>query len=924
MTDFSDETDSEQAATECNSPIIPIFPLRFALTADSLLAMAKSWTPSPTPQSIDDMPRHELVRIRRGFIYVYANDILQAFRFETREDDENGTVYNRDAKPSSAPVYSFTKYRSTRTDDDTSVGWEATTERYPYAFVPKDTPKAWVAYSEAHWPYRMQYQVEQDAGFRGKVMTEIDLTSRSGPFCAPITELAQRVPTFRKGSTEYPAPDLERANALRVTSVVLESTDTILASTCTREFGVMVALHDPIGELQDIQGLQTVCTKTAAQFATTNQYPLIIGNIARALQQGGEVSTSHWSYVFDGALNPEFDAAYQRLMDDMDVLTMMKQRAAEQWAIKMGEEGRGTLMDLMANCFTLAEKFSLRAHMVNHSEIIAYMTSLYARANSVSAGSPELQERTNMLFAPELTDAVTMGPLAKPSSFFTLLMEYVLAIMGVGGTSQTMLDGVRNAGTAAKGGIDGFAALHSSFKPALSAFFTVYGTEIVSASTGIGVNATSRLTAVMFTRTTSFRTRDELSGVFRRMLAAEGYPGQRLPAAVDAIGDSVSGSQRLGGDAADSGRIGVVEFHAQIDMRLDSEYLAHARKGNNFDFASNGFGFVLAGLSLQSTIATMNDPRHNLSVAGTIGESTTANVIAAFADAYSSSYGLSRAVLQRSSSGATRAVARELFGNRALLQASTVTNATSRLEAAIASKSMQASARAAGMVGVAISGFKAYEGVTRGDGNMAIGNGLMCIGGAALLFVTGPLALVAAALLILGLGISLLSDSRRQRWVREGFWGSSTQYWGARRLKTIPQLESARALGDTGNPGHAQMKTFYEEELARYLDSTAELTIVDGAPRDGKIEIHCQTLQQVSDLARLQVTVSYDLPGVMSGDGSVAGLQISLKGPGVASVTIPAGNYDSSDGNFEIEATLSRIPNGSFEESKTLMGSQIW
>lgn len=217
-----------------------------------------------------------------------------------------------------------------------------------------------------------------------------------------------------------------------------------------------------------------------------------------------------------------------------------------------------------------------------------------------------------------------------------------------------------------------------------------------------------------------------------------------------------------------------------------------------------------------------------------------------------------------------------------------------------------------------------FRSIRRGDGNMAFGNGLMCIGGAALLFVTGPIALVAAAVLILGLGISLFSDSRRQRWVRDGFWGTSTNYWNEVRAKLTARLERSRALGDPSNAKHQEMKAFYEDELARYLDSTAEMKIVDGTSGDGRIEIHCQTLQSASDLARLRVSVSYDLPGLMTGDGHVAGVRISLKAPGVASVTIPAGNYDTSDGNFEIEAHLSRIPDGRFVESKTLAGSQIW
>ena len=170
--DFSETQDVDDPVVPCDPDIIPIFPLRFAIKGETLLALLKTSTTPPTPQNKDTLTHHELLRIRRGYVYVFDGDILQVFRFETDARDENGSIYRADTDIFNAPAYTFTKYAW---EDGPRERWKPTGEHYPYCFVPKQTPKAWVAYSEERWPYLFFYEVETSTAFRNQVMTEIDM-----------------------------------------------------------------------------------------------------------------------------------------------------------------------------------------------------------------------------------------------------------------------------------------------------------------------------------------------------------------------------------------------------------------------------------------------------------------------------------------------------------------------------------------------------------------------------------------------------------------------------------------------------------------------------------------------------------------------------------------------------------------------------
>ena len=120
----------------------------------------------------------------------------------------------------------------------------------------------------------------------------------------------------------------------------------------------------------------------------------------------------------------------------------------------------------------------------------------------------------------------------------------------------------------------------------------------------------------------------------------------------------------------------------------------------------------------------------------------------------------------------------------------------------------------------------------RGDSFMAAGNALMVVGAIALLAVTGPLALVAAVAIAVDLVIRLFSFDDAQRWVKDGFWGTSGTYWNDDRDDSITaQIREAKILSNPTGSDYDRIKNFFENELAQYVAINADLKVeVDRIP----------------------------------------------------------------------------------------------
>ena len=219
MTKFSETMEAGGTVAPCDESIIPIFPMRYALSVGILkqLPVTEATKLTIFSTSIESHPGMELLRIRQGYVFIYAENhrglgsetrqIWQAFRYQTDGEDDNSSIPRADTQLQSrySGGYNFLKYHWT---DGTAGGnWEIlpNERRYPYAFVSNQATTIWVAYSEYRWPAKFFERAANDMAFRNKMMARVEVQSQSGTHAAPLSRLAELAPVFRgPGATKPP------------------------------------------------------------------------------------------------------------------------------------------------------------------------------------------------------------------------------------------------------------------------------------------------------------------------------------------------------------------------------------------------------------------------------------------------------------------------------------------------------------------------------------------------------------------------------------------------------------------------------------------------------------------------------------------------------------------------------------------------
>lgn len=456
---------------------------------------------------------------------------------------------------------------------------------------------------------------------------------------------------------------------------------------------------------------------------------------------------------------------------------------------------------------------------------------------------------------------------------------------------------------------------------------TVYGTQIVQAGVAGNNSATNRLIGVMFDqRPIRLRNVDELQSAFSDMMDSVGLDGADINFQAQQLGNNITANMLL--NEAAEGRVGVIEFHAQVDLTVDDSYLRHARSANNFDLGINGFGLVAAGLSLYQSINNLGKPVRADSSVGRFALDPRTQLIVAFAAAYEASFEVGKAIAGRSNNAATATVLRNVFGNNAALANSAAANGASAASAsrAIALKSLSYSAKAAGMVGVVVSGFMAVEGFEREDKSMMVGNGLMAVGGLVLLLgAAGPLAIVAVAAIVIGAVIAYFSYDDAQQWVQRGFWGTFSEYWEEERPKLIEvQIDDAKALANTEHTDYNRIKRFFEQELEQYLDINATLAINEDSLDDGDgiVEILSSALQSSADIHRISVVAYVDW--TFPYPNLDVRTNITYVTTGKARLVLTKPSRLNQNGPVEIEVALSRNEYAPLEQSTTIQSNRLW
>lgn len=279
---------------KCELPLIPIYPLRYALSSfyldEAKVSLNKE---SPTPPKINKITApssmrrdsvHQLHQLRQGFIYIYSPTQHQyiatdkknkwlVFRYFTHKDDVNSAnQLPAGGKEAEGVSYRFVLYQ-----------WEENASEYPWkiadipptdvVFVDKTQQWVYMAYSEYPWSAEILAQLEKDEKLRNAIMSKIDVTNQN------TTENSASFDEITSFAIEF---DHKAQNLLEISRNWFTRIQQAykLPKLCgEQEKGLIVGLKDAVGELRELQHILYQLTDASESYYKKYTYPLTIGNI---------------------------------------------------------------------------------------------------------------------------------------------------------------------------------------------------------------------------------------------------------------------------------------------------------------------------------------------------------------------------------------------------------------------------------------------------------------------------------------------------------------------------------------------------------------------------------------------------------------------------------------------------------------------
>ncbi|WP_370216588.1 toxin VasX [Neptunomonas phycophila] len=300
---------------------IPVLPLRYALSDKTLATLKdKGAAVRTTPSMISDADGFEIVRIRRGFIYVFypsetkKSKQWEVYRYETAQGDTNSTEGRSDTneKPI-APTHSFVKYDLKTIKD---INWQVNRDIGPTSTVPvrADQPTFSIAYSEFRWPYAFFLAVERDNSFQAKMMTIVETERKKSPYYTSLSELEKISNYFSIEGVNLNAWEEENqvkvgdyltrhvdadklidVNELRYTKNYPEQINSIWLSEKYQNKGKIVVFKDTVGEHLDINAYLELQSELLEKYVDERKYPISTGKVIESILKEQEKATSELS-----------------------------------------------------------------------------------------------------------------------------------------------------------------------------------------------------------------------------------------------------------------------------------------------------------------------------------------------------------------------------------------------------------------------------------------------------------------------------------------------------------------------------------------------------------------------------------------------------------------------------------------------------
>lgn len=279
---------------QCELPLIPIYPLRYALSSFYLDDATKSLNRTPpqpphianitAPDSMRRDSIHQLHQLRQGFIYIYSPTQHQyiasdkknkwmVFRYFTHKDDVNSAnQFPAGGKEAEGLGYSFILYQWG--ENASTSPWKiADMPSMDVVFVDKTQQWVYMAYSEYPWSAEILEQLEHDESLRNAIMSKIDVTNQN---------TTQNSASFGEISSFAIAFDNKEKDLFNISKNWFTRVKKAhrLPNLCgEQEKGLIVGLKDVVGELRELSNILAKLNEKSEAYYKKYAYPITIGNI---------------------------------------------------------------------------------------------------------------------------------------------------------------------------------------------------------------------------------------------------------------------------------------------------------------------------------------------------------------------------------------------------------------------------------------------------------------------------------------------------------------------------------------------------------------------------------------------------------------------------------------------------------------------
>lgn len=838
----------------CDPSITPIFPVRFAFKPEVLMDIANDYRNTSAEDNMHNEKDYCLRRIRQGFVYIYVpntvedlesrtdrpNGYWMVFRYNTSYEDQNSDEMRTDTETLTSGLYQFRMYQWE--DGHAAGNWKLDNTRvYPYAFVPEHTTQIEIGYSEHRWPAYYFEEAERNPEFRKHILTPVDLSAEQSKFSAPLRDLDQHVeefkPTLRDRISDY---------LISQTGIGMEDKKTVAFCNHSKTRGRIVALHDPMGRLLDINAVSLLVNNTQANFNQEYQYPLVT---ARAIESVKTHLDGSWNWFkdlwSDRPISEESDQLRQKFIEACDNFTTLQENL-----VKLHETTFSHQLDYaITKQIDYAQKNGVRGDgSRSDMELIDYTTALLNQAvidlNSSTVGS----EYIVSLYNPDSGKAIAQ----------TYQDNFVLWSR-IGGAVQ-------------KGAANGLKIAEKAFER----FNVVCTTQCLQMAQAIfrhgNIEIQEAFNSVYSVEEWTHKplTLDEAEKIIR---------DRRMPRSTVITNQQLTQRNRLtvyaGNRRLTPRNVAVTELDI-LHVKFKDFDLIPAPGIRDI---SPNFGKIetaVAGMGAFLSAATIVDVLHKKENApagddifSQIADNFWVNITVASMSAIDDSYNTGRALI-RSNIGQTArtAISSKLFsrfGANTLFRTQSIALGMSQSKAiSLVSSGAKALGRFAGHAGVLLSLLQAAAGIAQDNYAKAWGNALIAIGSGVLMIFGATIvgAVIGVILIVIGAVIEYFGSlDPLQQWAKKSFWGSSRNYWGKERVILLEQINIARVIAIPNDRDHLKLLNAFNKELDEFNQIVNQLRLVDiGGKRNSRFKVYLPYLgegTQVGESLKVNISIEH-------------------------------------------------------------------